>query len=120
MTYVFFVDDAEGRTVWSPVSTAGALFTGMVKVVADVDDVPTGLTARADDLHAIDPERFEAFVRRGLSAYASTNHGKIRLALEGVLPTATVLLERCGRPLSPQHDEERTIMQRGQTLGMVW
>ncbi|BEL07645.1 hypothetical protein Q0Z83_058360 [Actinoplanes sichuanensis] len=120
MTYVFLADGPERRTVWSPVSRAGALYVGMINVVADVYAAPTGMTARADDLHVIDPDRFEAFVRHVLSAYTSTTHGEILALLDGVLPPSTVLLERCGRPLAPRNDGERAVVERGRALNMVW
>jgi hypothetical protein len=119
VTYVFYVDEGDEPTVWYPVSHAGALYVGMINVVAEVYQVPTGLRAVADDTHAIDPGQFEVFVRRAMSLFTSTNNGEITLLLEGVLPPSTVLLERCGRPLTPQNDDELAIVERGRALQML-
>ncbi len=120
MTYVFVVkENGARRTVWSPVSHAGALYVETARAAAKVYDTATGLTELASDWYAIDPAAFEAFVRRLMSTYAQTSHPEIQLSLKAVLALSTVLLERCGRPLTPQTERERAVIDEGRELGMV-
>ena len=120
MSYVFFTGGREGPTVWSPTSRVGALYIGMINVAAQVFTTPTGVRAIADDLHEIDPDRFEIFVRKLLEIYMHSSHPELLLLMHGVLPPSTVLLERCGVPLLARNDKEKALIEEGEALSLVW
>jgi hypothetical protein len=131
MSYAFDLDE---ETVWSPGNIVGALYVGMVTVVAEALEAPTGLTdagsgpgwtgplpnaeasTRLSDLTGdwfrIDREHFPALVRRMLSTYTDVSNPDLRLLLGSVLAVSIGILDRAGLTLAPSSEAEEAAISQ--------
>lgn len=116
MSYVFDVDD---DTVWSPSLQVGELYVRFLRETAEQLGLPTGLTAVADDMYDIDVDAFEHLVRKLAEVYFASAHPVLRGLVDGVLAPSVVVLERAGRPLTAQSDEEQEFLDRARSLSMA-
>lgn len=115
MSYIFDVDDV---TVWSPALRVGELYVSMARDVAGVLDMSTGMTAMASDYWEIELTEFESFVRVMYRTYFSSEHPVFKTLIGAVLAPSIVLLERGGKPVLPESDEERKFIDRAHGLSM--
>jgi hypothetical protein len=106
-------------TVWSPALRVGDLYVRYLREIADMLGVPTGLTAVASDMYEIDVDAYGSLVRKIADLYFSSGHLVLRGLIGGMLGPSVVVLERAGRPLSPQSDEEREFIARARQLSMA-
>jgi hypothetical protein len=109
MSYVFNVEDEE---VWRTTTQVGDFYVRFVGQVANLLDVSTGLTSVTANLSQVDIDVYSDFVRSMVSFYLSTNHSILHGLIEGILKPSVEILDRAGRPLSPQSEIERKLMAR--------
>ncbi|RZS44145.1 hypothetical protein EV193_10119 [Herbihabitans rhizosphaerae] len=107
MSYVFDVGD---DTVWSPALRVGRLYVAGVTSLAEVFGIDAGLRAVAADMYSIDLDAFEAFTARLFAEYFRSHHDVARLLLAGVLQPSLIMLERAGRAIEPEDDEQRRFL----------
>jgi hypothetical protein len=116
VSYVFDVGD---DTVWSPSLQVGDLYVRFFREVAEMLEVPTGLTAIASDMYEIDIDLYENLVKKLFEIYFSSSHPVLRGLVEAVLTPSIVVLERGGRSLSPSSPEEQKFIDKARGLSMA-
>ncbi|WP_107654152.1 DUF6086 family protein [Nocardia suismassiliense] len=116
MSYIFDIGD---ETVWSPSLRVGDLYVRMLHDVASVLGVPAGLNAVSSDMWDIDIEAFEKLVKLMYETYFSSGHQVFKILLEGVLAPSIVLLERGGKKIRPDTDQERDFRDKALMLSMA-
>ncbi|OBG82619.1 hypothetical protein A5699_05540 [Mycobacterium sp. E802] len=116
MSFIFDVGD---DTVWSPALKVGDLYVRFVTQVGEFLGMPTGLSAMASDYYYIDPDVFEALVKKLFKEAFGTNHQIGRAMLESVLAPSAVILDRINRPLSAVTSDEREFLEKARALSMA-
>lgn len=116
---VSFVFDVDDRTVWSPALRVGALWVRFVGQVGELLGVPTGLSDMASDYYQIDPDVFEALVKKMFEANFASSHPIGRAMLESVLAPSVVILDRIDRPLVADTPEQLAFLQKARNLSMA-
>ncbi|QBS42928.1 DUF6086 family protein [Nocardia sp. CS682] len=116
MSYVF---DIDGETVWSPSLRVGDLYVRMLEDVGIVLGVPTGLNPVSSDMWDVDIDAFEKLVKLMFETYISTGHQVFKILVEGVLAPSIVLLERGGKEIFADTDEQREFCDRALRLSMA-
>jgi Family of unknown function (DUF6086) len=106
MSFIFDVDD---ETVWSPALRVGQVYAGSARQLGAILNIDTGLHEVADDLVEIDVEAFERFTRALLAEHLRSDHPIHRALSRGTLLVSLALLERAGRPLNPQTQDEHDL-----------
>jgi hypothetical protein len=95
MSYSFYVGD---EMVWDPALRVGKLYLGQVATVAEVLDLPSGLTPRLDGTCQIEPQVFAAFFAEFQAWYVKSRHPVLLPLAKGVLVVSLALLQRTGQP----------------------
>lgn len=118
MAIVSYVFDINDQTVWSPSLFVGDLYVRFATQIADMLGLPSGLRAIASDYYEIDPDVFEIFTKRMFAENFDGYHDIKRGMLEAVLAPAVVILDRVGRPLLAETEEQRDVLVQARELGM--
>ncbi|MCU1646870.1 MAG: hypothetical protein JWN03_7145 [Nocardia sp.] len=116
MSYVFEVGD---ETVWSPSLKVGDIYVRILKSVAEVLDRPAGLTGIASDMYEIDIDAFENLVKSMYETYFASTNTILKSMIGGVLAPSLVILERAGRKVSADSEEERHFLDWAHGLSMA-
>ncbi|AKS35868.1 DUF6086 family protein [Mycolicibacterium goodii] len=116
MSYVFDVGD---DTVWSPALRVGDLYVRFMTQLGDLFNLSTGLRAMASDYYYIDPDTFEAFVKKVFEENFRSSHPVGRAMMESVLAPSVVILDRINRPLSAGTPEQREFLEKARSLSMA-
>lgn len=116
MSFIFDVGD---DTVWSPALRVGDLYVRFITQIGEHLGLPTGLSAMASDYYYIDPDAFEALVKKMFEETFSSSHPIGRAMLESALGPSAVILDRINRPLSASTPEERNFLEKARTLSMA-
>ncbi|MFI6997666.1 DUF6086 family protein [Nocardia sp. NPDC050175] len=116
MSYVF---DVDGKTVWSPSLRVGELYVRMLRDVGAVLGAPTGLNALSADMWDIDIDAFEELIKIMYETYFASGHQAFKALIGGVLAPSIVILERGGKEIRPDTDEEREFYGRALGLSMA-
>jgi hypothetical protein len=95
MSYPFL---SAGESVWDPALRVGQLYLGQAELVAELTEVPSGLTPLRDGTCDLAPGVFAAFVEHVWRYYNKGRHPANAHLLHGVLLVSLVLLQRSGGP----------------------
>ena len=94
MSYSFCADT---EIIWDPALRVGKLYLGQARAVAEVLDVPSGLTPLINGTCRVDPEAFGAFVLQFQAWYLKSSHDVFRAMAQGVLTMSVAMLLRTGQ-----------------------
>src|SRR5690348_16522687 len=108
MSYIFEIGD---ETVWSPSLRTGRLYAELTHCIADLEGLPSGLIANAEDMYALEPETFRSLVGAVYASFVSTDHHVYRGQLHGWLLTSLVLLQRSHLDLPTALEPDEDLRQ---------
>lgn len=119
MVSVSFIFDVGDDTVWSPALRVGDLYVRFITQIGEHLGLPTGLSSMASDYYYIDPDIFEALVKKMFEENFRSTHRVGRAMLESVLAPSAVILDRINRPLSAATPDEREFLEKARALSMA-